>query len=121
MLVIELPHFSHVYCTENEDKLSEEVSEHSSREANSKDVSDDDLDAFQVVDSWEDQENETEGSAEQKEASPSNNDETTDNNSALASRQDTEQSDGDSDDEFAVQLLEGQCQLLAEIKMSHCS
>ncbi|XP_078345829.1 uncharacterized protein LOC144631294 isoform X2 [Oculina patagonica] len=90
---------------EIEEKLSEDASENDSKEANSKDNSDDDLDSFQVVDTWEDRDNDTEPPGEKKAAVQKSN-KSIDDEEVPAKRQKLVDVDEDSDDDFAVQLLE---------------
>lgn len=93
---------------ENDEKLSEDASENDSKEVNSKDNSDDDLDSFQVVDSWEDRDNDSEPPGEKK-AAVQKSTKSIDDEEVPAKRQKLVDVDEDSDDDFAVQLLEGQC------------
>lgn len=93
---------------ENEEKLSEDVSENDIREANSKDNSDDDLDSFQVVDSWEDRDSDTERSREKKAALQRSSKSIDNEEEVPAKRPKLVEVDDDSDDDFAAQLLEGQ-------------
>ena len=93
---------------ENEEKLSEDASEKDIREADSKGNSDDDLDSFQVVDSWEDKDSDTERSRE-KRAVVQKSSKSVDNEEEVpAKRPKLVEVDEDSDDDFAAQLLEGQ-------------
>lgn len=93
---------------ENEEKLSEDASENDIREANSKDNSDDDLDSFQVVDSWEDRDSDTERSREKKAALQRSSKSIDNEEEVPAKRPKLVEVDDDSDDDFAAQLLEGQ-------------
>jgi len=91
---------------ENEEKILENASEKDISEPTSKDNSDDDVESsFQVVDSWEDRDSDTEMPGEkratvQKATSVDNEEE------VPAKRPKLVDVDEDSDDDFAAQLLE---------------
>ncbi|KAJ7382994.1 Domain with 2 conserved Trp (W) residues [Desmophyllum pertusum] len=92
---------------ENEEKPSEGASaENDSKETKSKDNSVDDLDNFQAVDSWEDRDNNTEAPGVKKAAVP-RSDKPVDDEEIPAKRPKlVDVESDDSDDDFAVQLLE---------------
>lgn len=94
---------------ENEENIVENASEKDISEPNSKDNSDDDVESsFQVVDSWEDRDSDTEISGE-KRAAVQNTSKSVDNEEEVpAKRPKLVDVDEDSDDDFAAQLLEGQ-------------
>ena len=95
---------------ENEEKLSDNASENDVREASSKDNSDDDIESsFQVVDSWEEKDSDTERSGEKRAAVQLSTTKSVDNEEDVpAKRPKLVEADEDSDDDFAAQLLEGQ-------------
>ena len=99
---------------ENEEKLSDDVSENDIREASSKENSDDDIESsFQVVDSWEDKDSDTERSGEKRAVEQLSTTKSVDNEEEVPAKRPKlvevdEDSDDDSDDDFAAQLLEGQ-------------
>lgn len=88
------------------EEQAEDASDDESREANSKSNSDNELDGFQVVDSWEDKEKDVELSEKKK--VPAWKSETTvdDEEVPAKKRKLVEVESDDSDDDFAAQLLE---------------
>lgn len=95
---------------ENEEKLSDDASENDIRETSSKDNSDDDIESsFQVIDSWEDKDSDTERLGEKRAVEQLSTTESVDNEEEIpAKRPKLVEVDEDSDDDFAAQLLEGQ-------------
>jgi len=93
---------------ENEENILENASEKDISEPTSKDNSDDDVESsFQVVDSWEDRDSDTEMPGEKRAAVQKAT--SVDNEEDVpAKRPKLVDVDEDSDDDFAAQLLEGQ-------------
>lgn len=96
-------------ATENQERPSEDGSEPDSKEENSKENSDEDPDSFQVVDSWEDQDTDSNEPKEEENSAVLRSDKVDDDEEeeVPAKKPKLEQAvEDDSDDDFAVQLLE---------------
>lgn len=94
---------------ENEENILENASEKDISEPTSKDNSDDDVESsFQVVDSWEDRDSDTEMSGEKRAAVQNTSNSVDKEEEVPAKRPKLVDVDEDSDDDFAAQLLEGQ-------------
>lgn len=101
---------------ENQETPSEDGSEPDSKEENSKENSDEDPVSFQVVDSWDDQDNDSNEPKEEENSAVLKSDKMVDDNDddvdddeeeVPAKKLKLEQAaEDDSDDDFAVQLLE---------------
>lgn len=102
--------FPSLSATENQERPSEDGSEPDSKDENSKENSDEDPDSFQVVDSWEDQDTDSNEPKEEENSAVLRSDKVDDDEEegVPAKKPKLEQAvEDDSDDDFAVQLLEG--------------
>ena len=103
--LFDLHFFSEV---DNEEKLEEELPQDDNKEADSNsNNSDNDLDGFEIVDSWKDQ-NVDDESSDKAEIVVRKLDKSADDEEVPAKKQKLEEVEEDSDDDFAAQLLEGQ-------------
>lgn len=102
--LFDLHFFSEV---DNEEKLEEELPQDDNKEADSNNNSDNDLDGFEIVDSWKDQ-NVDDESSDKAEVVVQKLDKSADDEEVPAKKQKLEEVEEDSDDDFAAQLLEGQ-------------
>ncbi|CAH3018464.1 unnamed protein product, partial [Porites evermanni] len=92
---------------DNEEKLEEELPQDDNKEADSNsNNSDNDLDGFEIVDSWKDQ-NVDDESSDKAEIVVRKLDKSADEEEVPAKKQKLEEVEEDSDDDFAAQLLEG--------------
>ena len=100
--------FIYIFFSEvdNEENLEEELLQDDNKEADSNSNSDNDLDGFEVVDSWKDQNIDDESSDKAK-IVVRKLDKSADDEEVPAKKQKLEEVEEDSDDDFAAQLLEG--------------
>lgn len=90
---------------DNEEKPEEELPQDDNKEADSNNNSDNDLDGFEIVDSWKDQ-NVDDDSSDKAEVVVRKLDKSADDEEVPAKKQKLEEVEEDSDDDFAAQLLE---------------
>lgn len=102
--LFDLHYFSEV---DNEENLKEELPQDDNKEADSNNNSDNDLDGFEIVDWWKDQ-NVDDESSDKAEVVVRKLDKSADDEEVPAKKQKLEEVEEDSDDDFAAQLLEGQ-------------
>ena len=110
----------HSFLGAENEQAADNASENDSKEANSKDNSDEELDGFQVVDSWEDRDEDVQQSRKKKAVAQETDKPVDDEEVPAKKKKLVDVESEDSDDDFAAQLLEGQLESLAKYEMVHC-